>query len=164
MKKIGLLIFVALLGTALLIGCNSNKKGNEKEELSVNMNNNVEKGGIILVKWDGTGFKEETIEDFEKFINESDKPVFVDFWAEWCPPCVKSGPFVESLAKEFNEKAYIIKVDVDTDYGDEISRANLVQGLPTFIVINNKEEVDRMVGYDDSLNSLISEMIDKQIK
>ena len=86
---------------------------------------------------------EITDSNFEEIIN-SDKPVLVDFWAEWCGPCKMIGPLVEELANEFEGKAIIGKVDVDTN--PEVSAKFGIRSIPTLLVFKGGEIVDKQVG------------------
>ena len=101
---------------------------------------------------------EITDSNFEKIIN-SDKPVLIDFWAEWCGPCKMIGPLVEELANEFEGKAIIGKVDVDTN--PEVSAKFGIRSIPTLLVFKDGEIVDKQVGAVPK--SVLSDKIQTQL-
>ena len=77
-------------------------------------------------------------------ILQSDKPVVLDFWAEWCGPCRVVGPIIDELATEYNDKVVIGKVDVDNN--DDITSKYGIRNIPTILFIKNGEVVDKHVG------------------
>lgn len=86
---------------------------------------------------------EITDANYEQIIN-SEKPVLVDFWAEWCGPCRMIGPVVEELAADYDGKAVIGKVNVDEN--PNISAKFGIRSIPTLLVFKNGEIVDKQVG------------------
>ncbi len=85
-----------------------------------------------------------TDESFEDEVLNSDKPVLVDFWAEWCGPCKMVGPVVEELAGEYEGKAKIGKVDVDSN--PQTSTKYGIRSIPSLLIFKNGEVVDQIVG------------------
>jgi thioredoxin 1 len=83
-------------------------------------------------------------QDFKADVLESDKFVLVDFWAEWCGPCRMVGPVVEELAKDYEGKAVIGNVNVDTN--PEVAAKYGIRSIPTILFIKNGEVVDKSVG------------------
>lgn len=82
--------------------------------------------------------------NFEEVVLKSDKPVLVDFWAEWCGPCRMVGPIVEELATEYEGKAVITKMNVDEN--PEITAKYGIRNIPTILFFKNGEIVDKTVG------------------
>lgn len=87
---------------------------------------------------------EITDSNFEELVTKSDKPVLIDFWAEWCGPCRMVGPIVNDLATEYEGKAVIGKVDVDNN--PAITNKFGIRNIPTILFIKNGEVVDKQVG------------------
>ena len=81
---------------------------------------------------------------FDEVVLKSDKPVLVDFWAEWCGPCRMIGPIVEEIGQEYAEKAVVVKVDVDNNPG--ISGKYGIRNIPTILFFKNGEIADKQVG------------------
>ena len=81
---------------------------------------------------------------WETVVLSSDKPVFVDFWAQWCGPCRMVGPVVEELAGDYDGKVNFVKVNVDN--AQEIAQKYNVFSIPTLILLNKGEIIAQQVG------------------
>ncbi len=81
---------------------------------------------------------------FESEVIKSDKPVMVDFWATWCAPCRMIAPVVEEMAKEFEGKAKVCKIDVDAN--PNVASRFGIMSIPSILFFKNGEVVDKIVG------------------
>ncbi len=87
---------------------------------------------------------EVTDANFDEIVLKSDKPVIVDFWAEWCGPCRMVGPIISELSQEYNGKALFTKLDVDSNPG--VSAKFGIRNIPTVLFFKNGEIADKQVG------------------
>ena len=88
--------------------------------------------------------KHVTDSSFDQDVLQSNKPVLVDFWAEWCAPCRMIGPIIDQIASEFASTATVVKLNVD-DNSSSAQRYG-IKGIPTLILFNEGKEVERVVG------------------
>jgi thioredoxin 1 len=86
---------------------------------------------------------EVTDNNFEQLVN-ADKPLVVDFWAEWCGPCRMVGPVIDGLAEEYDGQVTIGKIDVDSN--DEVVSMFGIRSIPTVLFFKDGKMVDKMVG------------------
>ncbi|MEK6300438.1 MAG: thioredoxin [Acidobacteriota bacterium] len=100
-----------------------------------------------------------TDQSFESDVLKSDKPVLVDFWAEWCGPCKALAPTVNQLAMTYEGKAKFVKMNVDDN--QQVPPRFGIKGIPTLILFKNGAEADRVVGNTTKDN--ISRMIDRAL-
>jgi thioredoxin 1 len=96
---------------------------------------------------------------FQADVLGSDKPVLVDFWAEWCGPCRMIAPTVEAIAEEYNGKAGVYKMNVDEN--PQVPNQFGIRGIPTLILFKNGQEQERIVGAVS--REAIAKVIDKYV-
>ena len=82
--------------------------------------------------------------NYQEEVLSSDKPVLIDFWAEWCGPCKMIGPILEELAGEFDGTVKIVKVDVDEN--SQLAVQYAIRSIPTLIILNNGEVKAQHIG------------------
>lgn len=100
-----------------------------------------------------------TDSSFETDVLQADRPVLVDFWAEWCAPCRMLSPTIDAVAEKFAANARVVKVNVDEN--PQISQRYGIKGIPTLILFKAGAETERVVGATSK--EAISRMIEKHI-
>ena len=103
--------------------------------------------------------KDVSDNNFESDVLKSDRPVLVDFWAQWCAPCRMLAPTVEAVAQNFQDTASVVKLNVDDN--PQVSQRYGIKGIPTLILFKNGKEEERVVGATSK--EAISRMIDKHL-
>lgn len=86
-------------------------------------------------------------DDFEQIVLKSDLPVLVDFWATWCPPCVKLGPTIEEIAAAYKGKAVVCKLNIDL--AGEIANEYEISSIPALLFFKDGKVVDTIVGLSE---------------
>ena len=97
--------------------------------------------------------------NFDEIVVQSDKPVLVDFWAEWCGPCRMIAPIVEEISHEYEGKALVVKCDVDSSPG--VAAMYGIRNIPTVLFFKGGKIADKQIGavpknnFITKLNALI---------
>ena len=103
------------------------------------------------------GTKKVTDETFDADVLKNDKPVLVDYWAEWCGPCKMVAPVLEAIAEEHGDKLDIVKLNVDEN--PKVAQKYGILNIPTLGVFKNGEVVKELVGAR-SKSALLRELAD----
>ncbi len=82
--------------------------------------------------------------EFEEKVLKADKPVLVDFWAEWCAPCRMIAPFLDEIDTEMGDRVKVVKVNID-EHPNLAARYG-VRGIPTLMIVKDGEVISQQVG------------------
>lgn len=172
MKKIAFsIIAVAILGLSCSNGSASSLENSDKEVKSVATTVSDESGDdqakgsgkpVYLTKQDFL----EKVMNYEKnqseWVYEGDKPALIDFYADWCGPCRKAAPILEELAKEYEGKIHIYKVDTQKE--QELASVFGIQSIPAFLFVPQKGRPTMSNGIaqtDEETKAMFKKMIDE---
>ncbi|MEM7282061.1 MAG: thioredoxin [Pseudomonadota bacterium] len=97
--------------------------------------------------------------NFESEVLNSDQPVLVDFFAEWCGPCKALSPVIEDLRRSFDGKAKVVKLDIDQS--PATAQKYAIRSVPTLVVFNNGEARDSVVGVQSK--GALETLLDAQV-
>lgn len=88
-----------------------------------------------------------TTDEFKQKVISSPKVVLVDFWAQWCPPCLAMTPVLQDVAKELDEIADVVKVNIEeSSDNNRLAGDHQVQSIPNMLIFKDGQEVGRLIG------------------
>jgi thioredoxin 1 len=160
----GLLLNGSLLATgfvkAPMLGRQEEKaKKDSSKVIKVQQLSSHSERTIVTQDWTAGFVAELTDHNFDEVINNTDIPVLVDFWAPWCGPCRMMGPVIEKLAKDYEGKAKICRLNVDNS--DKVTSRFSINGIPTIILFNGGHLTKKWVGVTDK--EVISAAIEREL-
>ncbi|MDH5326543.1 MAG: thioredoxin family protein [Gammaproteobacteria bacterium] len=105
--------------------------------------------------------KSINLDDFETHVIQAsyDKPVLLDLWAQWCPPCLVLAPILDRVAQQYSQSVDFLKMDVDEEDNMKIAGRYQVRGFPTVLLIRDGEEKERF--YSSKPETFITDFIER---
>ncbi len=106
--------------------------------------------------------KDLTLNNFEEEIVDSETPVIIDFYADWCGPCQMMKPVFASLSEEYENKLKFMKLDTQAEEG--LAMKFGIQGIPALVIVKGQKEIGRIVGFmgEDQLRAKINEILERE--
>jgi thioredoxin 1 len=83
-------------------------------------------------------------DNFDSEVLQSEKPVLIDFWAEWCGPCKVLGPVIDGIAEDYSDRVKFVKLNIDNNPSN--TQKFGIRGIPTLLLFKNGEKIDTSVG------------------
>jgi thioredoxin len=105
-----------------------------------------------------------TDQNFNQFIESSEKPVLVDFWAQWCTPCLILGPTLEKVAQEYSDRLTLVKVNLDA--APQTSQKYGIEQIPTVVLFKDGKPVSGFIGVrpETVIKEFLEEALKKDLK
>jgi len=160
-----ILITLSLLTLLMTQACSNGKASSDKEgDQGTTAKTSAKKATIHLTRDEFLSKVIDFTKGAENMKYLGDKPCFVDFYADWCGPCRKAAPILEELAKEYEGKIYIYKVDTQKE--QQLSQELGIQGIPAFIFfpLDGKPfSTSGIAQTDEETKKMFKEIIDKEL-
>ncbi len=153
--KVGVFVLIGLAIIAAGISVYAlNQKGQSKAA-------SQDDTAVYELVWNGSENVHQPIADFNSFLMNSDQPVLIDFWAEWCSPCRQAAPTIEALAQTYAGKVHVVKVN--TDLAPDIASSFGVSGIPNFVIVKDGKIFNSITGFGEGLEGALGGMLDSAL-
>ncbi len=118
---------------------------------------------VAIVEGEEVHYEAVETDDFMAWLKAQEEPIFLDFWASWCPPCLMSSPYVDELAAAYPEKIKVVKVNVDL-MDKDLTKTFNVMSIPAFYLLDKGEELEAWIGFAPGYEEIWAEKIDALLK